>query len=102
MNAPVFEIGQKVKFTDDHDLMTGEVLEVSWNSVDGYSYKVSSRYYDATQNDMVDGFITCKEEELTDMTGYDGTTDPVIPTQTINLTDSVAQDETTPEEGGAE
>lgn len=89
MDAPKFQLGQKVKFKDDPDRLTGEVLSVSYTTESGFMYKVRSRYFDTEQNNMVDGHITCREEELVDMSGYTGTTEPLQATQSVELGDTV-------------
>ena len=89
MNQPIFTIDQQVKFSGDHDRMTGKVLSFSYDSETGYTYKISSKYYDADLNDMVEGIKICKESELTDMTGYTGPTTPVVPDKVVNVTDQV-------------
>lgn len=67
MEAPQFSVGQKVKFNSDHDSLTGQVLEIAYNSQTGYHYTISSRYYDAELNNMVEGVKHCTEAELVDM-----------------------------------
>jgi hypothetical protein len=89
MEQPKFKVGQKVKFKDDHDRLTGEVLSFSYDSEKGYTYKISSKYYDADLHDMVTGMKTCAEDELVDMTNYTGSTTPPIPDKTINVSDQV-------------
>ena len=93
--TPKFKIGQKVKFANDHDRTTGEVLSLSFNSESasekesGWVYKISSKYFDPELHDMVEGHKICKEEELEDMSDYDGTTDPEKPSKTVNVSDKV-------------
>lgn len=89
MDQPVFQVGQKVKFSGDHDRLTGTVLSFSYDSETGYTYKISSKYYDADRNEMVEGIKICKESELVDMTSYEGPTTPVVPDTTVNVTDNV-------------
>lgn len=97
MEQPKFQIGQQVKFVNDHDRMTGKVLSTSFHSANvsdkytGWEYTISSKYYDAEINDMVEGIKRCKEEELVDMTDYSGTTDPIKPDNVINVSDTVGQ-----------
>lgn len=63
MEQPKFKVGDKVKVKDDVR-MSGEILTFQYSPDTGYSYKVTSRYYDASINDMVEGVMTCKEEEI--------------------------------------
>ena len=89
MEASKFQVGQKVKFVNDPDRLTGEVLSFSYSTETGYMYKVRSRYFDTEQNNMVDGHITCREEELVDMSGYTGITEPLQAAQNVELGDTV-------------
>jgi hypothetical protein len=82
---PKFNVDQLVKFKEDHDRMTGKVLSYSWDSENGYTYKVSSRYYDVNEHGMIDGIITCREDELVDMTGYTGSRTPIKPDVNVDL-----------------
>lgn len=64
MDAPQYKIGDKVKFKGDNDGIAGEVLSISYDSERGYTYKISSRYFDPALNDMVDGYRIGQEKEL--------------------------------------
>src|SRR5690349_19698704 len=95
MEQPKFKIDQLVKFKNDHDRMTGQVLAYSYHSANvtdnhsGWVYTISSKYYDAELHDMVEGHKICREEELVDMTGYTGSTEPEKPDHVVNVSDQV-------------
>jgi len=65
---PKFEEGQRVKFTGDSDGQTGQIQSISYDSASGYSYRITSKYYDQEKNDMVEGLKICNESEIVDMT----------------------------------
>lgn len=64
MEAPKYEIGDQVKFKGDPDGMAGEVLSIGYTTEGGYTYKISSHYFDPAQNEMIDGYKICTEKEL--------------------------------------
>lgn len=64
MEPAKFKVGNNVKFIDDADAMAGKVLSIGYTSEEGYTYKISSRHFDAAINDMVEGYKICREEEL--------------------------------------
>jgi hypothetical protein len=86
---PKFALDQQVKFLNDHDRMTGKVISFSWDSENGYTYKISSRYYSVELHDMVNGIKICREEELVDMTSYTGSTTPIKPDKTVEMKEQV-------------
>ncbi len=61
---PKFEIGQTVKFINDKDSEAGEIVDITWNATDGFSYKFKSRALDPEKIEVIHGFKTCKEDEL--------------------------------------
>lgn len=63
MKQPKFEIGQKVRLINDTK-MSGNILSLSFDSDSGYTYKISSKYYDAEKNEMIEGVMICKESEI--------------------------------------
>ena len=65
---PKFEVGQSVRFTGDHPKEKGVVMDIIYDSNTGFSYRISSKYYDIESNDMVEGIKFCTEDELVDMT----------------------------------
>lgn len=67
MEAPKFTVGQKVKFSTDHDGHAGVIEDMTWSASEGYRYTISSRYFDSAINDMVVGHKICREDELLDM-----------------------------------
>lgn len=69
--------------------MTGQVIEFKWDSTNGYTYTISSKYYDIERNDMVDGIKICREAELVDMSSYSADTEPVKPDKVVGVTDKV-------------
>ncbi len=60
---PQFEVGQKVTVTGDAKVSISTVVE-QYYKAEGWSYKITARYFDEELNDMVDGFKICGEAEL--------------------------------------
>ena len=68
--TPKFQIGDKVKFINDKDSEAGKVVAISQNEEENV-YKITSSYYDFELSKVVDGFKTCKEDELVEVTEDD-------------------------------
>jgi hypothetical protein len=97
MDQPKYAIDQQVKFSGDHDRLTGTVKEIKWDSAKGFTYYITSKFYDLESNSMVEGVKICKEDELEDMTGYTGSTEPIKPDRVVNVTDKVEDPQDTEE-----
>lgn len=76
MNNPLFQIGNKVRVIND-SRMAGEIVSYSFDSINGYLYRITSRYYDAEKNEMIEGVMTCREVEIE---LFEGTTTPPVDT----------------------
>lgn len=61
---PKFEIGQLVKFVNDKDSDAGKVVSYSYDSENGFVYKITSKEVDMELKEILNGFKTCKEGEL--------------------------------------
>lgn len=61
---PKYEVEQKVKVIGDPDALAGRIVEQFYKGEAGWSYKITSRYFDKELNEMVDGFKICGENEI--------------------------------------
>lgn len=61
---PKFKVGQTVKAQGDRDQLAGEVIDMLYSSETGWTYKITSRYFDPEENKMVEGQRMCSEKEL--------------------------------------
>lgn len=57
-----FKVGDKVKTINDPEI--GEVLDFSYDSAVGYTYRISSKEVDIINKIIVDGVKICKENEM--------------------------------------
>lgn len=62
MKANKFNVGDKVKTINDPE--TGEIMDFSYDSAVGYTYRISSKEVDIINKSIVDGIKICKENEL--------------------------------------
>ena len=67
MNAPKFEIGQKVKFNGDLDRDAGHIIGFSFDSNTGYRYQVGCKEVDIEAKAIITGIKTCLEAELVEV-----------------------------------
>lgn len=67
MNAPKFEIGQKVKFMRDTDNDAGHIIGFSFDSEVGYRYQVQCKEVDIENKTIITGIKTCLESELVEV-----------------------------------
>lgn len=58
---PKFEIGQKVKVSNDGEI--GEVLSFSFDG-EKFIYRISSKEVDIAVKEVINGVKTCGEDEL--------------------------------------
>lgn len=88
MDQPKFTVGQTVKIIGDK--MAGKVASFTYDSSDGYTYRITSKFYNPEKQDMVEGIATVKEAELE---AFEGDTDPekVDPTHVVKLDDAAAE-----------
>lgn len=64
---PKFKQGDRVKFKGDPDRDAGKVLEIFWNSKEGFRYSISSEEVDISQKKIIKGIKSCLEKELVKM-----------------------------------
>lgn len=61
---PKYKVGDRVKVKGDRDALAGHVLDIYYDGQRGWSYKISSRYFDEEINNIVEGHKTCNEDEI--------------------------------------
>lgn len=95
MDQPLYEVGQQVKYKEDNDRLTGVVKAVKWDSEKGFTYEITSKFFDGESFEIVEGLKICTQDELVDMSGYDGSTTPIKPNKVVNLSDNATKQEET-------
>lgn len=67
MEAPKYEIGQIVHYTQDPEGVNGKVVALSTNG-EGWMYKITSSEVDVSRRQIVNGCKHVTEEELEEVT----------------------------------
>lgn len=65
---PKFKIGELVKFINDPDCESGNIISYIFSSdTEEFVYKISAKEVDVTTKTIIDGFKNAKEDELVSM-----------------------------------
>lgn len=64
MTPALFELNQKVTLKAEENGKPKEIIKMTWTSEGGYLYALSSKYFDAKLNEMVEGEEIHREDEL--------------------------------------